>query len=98
MNRNNCFSTPGFTPNTTLPLLNRILPLTIAIQLRSKLLLHLSLESMLFELLEPVVSAFRQVRVERRFDTRSVEQLLLEFSVLQSKLLQWRADVAFHDR
>jgi hypothetical protein len=82
----------------TLPLLINILPIATAIQLRSRLLLHLTLESILLVLLEPVVQAFRRTRLERPFDEQSVTQMLQEFSTFQGKLTQWRADVAFQNR
>lgn len=82
----------------TLPLLINILPIATAVQLRSRLLLHLTLESILLVLLEPVIQAFRRVRLERQFDQQSVAQLLQEFSTFQGKIIQWRADVAFQSR
>jgi hypothetical protein len=81
----------------TLPLLINILPIATAVQLRSRLLLHLTLESILLVLLEPVVQAFRRARLERPFDEESIQLMLHEFTVFQSKLIQWRADVAFQN-
>jgi hypothetical protein len=82
----------------TLPLLINILPIATAVQLRSRLLLHLTLESILLVLLEPVVQAFRRVRLERLFDEQSIQHMIDEFSVFQTKIIQWRADVAFQNR
>jgi hypothetical protein len=82
----------------TLPLLINILPIATAIQLRSRLLLHLTLESILLTLLDPVVQALRRARLERPFQDQSVQGLLHEFNVFQTKLVQWRADVAFNNR
>jgi len=96
--RTHAFSTPGFTHQMTLPLLINILPIATAVQLRSRLLLHLTLESILLVLLEPVVQAFRRVRLERLFDEQSIQDMIHEFSVFQTKLIQWRADVAFQNR
>jgi hypothetical protein len=51
----------------------------------------------LLVLLEPVVQAFRRARLERPFDEESIQLMLHEFTVFQSKLIQWRADVAFQN-
>lgn len=81
----------------TLPLLINILPISTAVQLRSRLLLHLTLESILLVLLEPVIQAFRRVRLERQFSEESVQQMIHEFTVFQTAIVQWRADVAFQN-
>jgi len=96
--RTHAFSTPGFTHQMTLPLLINILPIATAVQLRSRLLLHLTLESILLVLLEPVVQAFRRVRLERLFDDQSIQDMIQEYSVFRTKVIQWRADVAFQNR
>ena len=82
----------------TLPLLINILPIATCIQLRSRLLLHLTLESILLVLLEPVIQTFRRVRLERPFDEQSVQQMIFEFKEFRTKIVQWRADVAFQNR
>ena len=96
--RTHAFSTPGFTHQMTLPLLINILPIATCIQLRSRLLLHLTLESILLVLLEPVIQTFRRVRLERPFDEQSVQQMIFEFKEFRTKIVQWRADVAFQNR
>jgi len=98
MVRTHAFSTPGFTHQMTLPLLINILPIATAVQLRSRLLLHLTLESILLVLLEPVVQAFRRVRLERLFDDQSIQDMIQEYSVFRTKVTQWRADVEFQNR
>lgn len=91
------FSTPGFTHQSTLPLLINVLPIATAIQLRSRLLLHLTLESILLLLLDPVLQAYRRARLERSFNESSIDAMLTEFANFQDKVARWREDVEFNN-
>lgn len=96
--RTHLFSTPGFTHQSTLPLLINVVPIATALHLRSRLLLHLTLESILLLLLDPVVQAYRRVRLERSFHESSIDTMLSEFMNFQVKVARWREDVESNNR
>lgn len=96
--RTHLFSTPGFTHQSTLPLLINVLPIATAIQLRSRLLLHLTLESILLVLLDPVIQAYRRARLEKQYQDATINSMKTEFRGFQDKVARWREDVEFNNR
>lgn len=62
------------------------------------MLLHLTLESILFVILEPVIQAYRRARLERVFNKSTIATMKSEFTIFQDKVARWRKDVEFNNR